>query len=821
MIDDLEMEYQDRAHHQGRAYAAIWYAFHVLRALPELLFLGIHWRMTMFYNYLKTAFRNLKHYKVYSFINIVGLSVGLACCILIFMWVRYELSYDQFHENADSLYRVIRVSSTDPNETSVVTPAPLVPAIKEELPEVLAATRFMWGGRHLIRHGDRSFFEDGAIIVDGDFISMFSFRLIRGEASNVFDIPYSIVITPGMAEKYFGKEDPLGKVLLMDNQAPLTVTGVIEKPTNSIFDFNYILSFSIYRSAGYHMDDWGDVSYLSYVQLHEETSPDEVKEKLVAIMERHVPEYSKVRRLQRVRDIRYQYVRGRLFSFSAIAAIILGIACINFMNLATARSRTRILEISIRKVTGARRIQLISQFLGESFLMTCFAFSIALILTIILLPIFNTLTGSILALNRLLRVDTVLGLTGILLFTGFFAGLYPTLFFSSMRPIVGLADRGGRGPKRSIFRKVLVIVQFILSIGLIICTFVISEQLQFIRSHDLGYDKDNLIYITMQGGFKTRAETIKREMMKHPQIRTVTLINLMPNMYGWGTDSPSWEGKTEGTRVQFTVRSVDVDFDDTFGITVAEGRFFSEDYATDEQAFVLNEAAIRAIGMDSPIGKRFEYKYVNKYGPIIGIVKDFHFTSLHSEIEPLIMLVKPDEYRFMCFKVSPHDIDETLGFIRTIWKRYAPEFPFEFRFLDEALDRLYGSERRSADLMRLFSILAILISCLGLLGMVSFMLQNRTKEIGIRKVLGASIPSIFVKLTKEFVKWVAVANIIAWPAAYFLMHKWLQNYPYRTAIHWWIYILSGSLAMFIAVAVIALQVFKAAHANPVDALRYE
>lgn len=820
-INYIIFKYDDLKSRRSGFIATIFCLFQISQMVITLFVEKITWSFIMFKNYLKTAVRNLWRHKGYSFINIVGLSVGLACSILIFLWVQNELSYDRYHKNGDNIFRILRVSSTDPTASSVVTPLPLVPAIKEKLPEVVAATRLTYWYRNLFRYEEKTFYEDAVMIVDEDFFSMFSFSLIRGNPAALFPDPYSVVITEDMAAKYFGKEDPVGKVFTVNNQDRFTVTGVVENPKRTHLRFSYAFSYLWVQAKGYPMDEWGDVSYLAYLQLQANSRPDGMAEKISAIMERHVPEYSKVRELQPLAGIYYQYIRGYVITFSAVALIILAIACINFTNLSTARSGYRVKEIGMRKVAGARRFDLIKQFLGESFFLTLLAAVFGILLVALFLPSFETLTGRRLALDLIFRWDVIAGLGGIVIATGLFSGMYPALFFSAMQPVANLKELSHKGRKGARFRKRLVVLQFTLSIVLIVCTLIVSQQLQFLRHKDLGYDKENLVYISLKGGFETLSETIKHELLNHPNIQSVTLLDRLPNMYGWGTDSPNWEGKQAGQRIQFSVRSVDPDFAETFGVTMAEGRFFSEEFSTDDQVFVLNEAAVEAMGMESPVGKWFGYDWVEKKGPIVGIVRDFHFVSLHNEIEPLILLIKPDQYRYMCFKIASSNIDETIGFIEHSWKEYAPEFPFEYRFLDQSLDQLYTSEQRSATLIRTFSIIAILISCLGLLGMVSYILEHKTKEIGIRKTLGASVPGIVLLFTQEFVKWVVLANLLAWPIAYVVMSKWLEDYPYRTTIHWWIFGFSGISVLAISLLTIGSQVIKAALANPVDSLRYE
>ena len=821
LLGDLEEEYHEQVDWYGPRRARFWYWTQVFKSTPGLTLDMFSWSVIMFKNYFKVTLRNLRRHKGYSFINIAGLSVGLACAILIFWWVQDELSYDRFHKHGHDIYQIIRIGSVDPTAFSSVLPLPLIPTIKEEIPEVIAAPRFMHDGRHFVRYEDQANYQSGAVIVDDDFFRMFSFRFIKGDASFAFSDPYSVVITQKMANAFFGEDEPVGKVITIDNQNQFTVTGVIENPHHSHLNFDYIFTFRLLEATGTDMDEWHNVSFMGYVHLYENSSLDQVKAKISNSIRRHVPEYSGIRVLQPLTNIHYSRIRGFVISFSAIALIILVIACINFMNLSTARSGYRAKEISMRKVIGARRSDVVKQVFGESFFLTFLASVVAILLVVLCRPGFEAITGKRLVLEHIVQIHIIAGFAAITLITGLLSGLYPALLFSSFQPIHALKNSIHGGLKKGGFRKGLVIVQFTLSIILILSTIVVSRQLNVLMNKELGYDKENILYVRMQGAFSTNVEAIKDDLIAHPNIQAVTLINLLPNMYGWGTDSPTWEGKQDDQRVQFTVRSVDTDFLHTFAVEMVEGRFFTNDISMDLNSFVLNESAVSAIGLESPVGKWFEYHWIDKKGPIIGVVKDFHFASLHNEIEPLIMMVMPSEYNYMCLKIKSTDISLTIADLEKTWKTYVPDFAFEYHFLDQSLENLYQTEQRLATIIRIFSIIAILVSCLGLLGLISFLVEQRTKEIGVRKVLGASLVEIVVLFTKEFTKWVIISNVIAWPIAYYVLNQWLRDYPYHTKLSWWIFVLSGSSALFIAVVTIAYQVFRAAMINPVDSLRYE
>jgi putative ABC transport system permease protein len=582
--------------------------------------------------------------------------------------------------------------------------------------------------------------------------------------------PYSLVLTESTAQRYFGAEDHLGKTITIDNKQSCTVTGIIRKnPYPSHVDFDCIFSFQLLAALGVDMGEWQNVSYPVYILLHPESQLESVKQKISGIIAQHAPEYSTIQRLQPLKDIHYERIRGYVVGFSSVAIMVLIIACINFMNLSTARSGYRVKEISMRKVTGAQRGDLIKQFLGESFFMTFIAFVLAILLVSLFLPQFEHIAGERISLEQLKRFNILAGFIAIIFLTGFLSGLYPAMFFSKMRPLTVMKGYSQAGRQGASIRKALVIVQFSLSVILIICNFTILKQIHFLGNRDLGYTKDNILYFQLAGAFRVNAEPVKQELLSHPKISSVSLIDNLFLGYGWGTDNPEWEGKTEGHKVQFSVRSVDYDFAETFEVEMEEGRFFSKKHPLDQGAFVLNEAAIKA----------------------------------------------------MCLRISPQGIRDTINFVEEKWKAYSPDFPFEYHFLDQTVAQMYLSEQRSGRLLGYFTVIAIIISTLGLFGLVSFMLEHRSKEIGIRRVLGSSVGGIVNLFTKTFLKWVIMANVIAWPASYWIMNQWLKNYAYRTEVSWWVFVMGGLCVVVVAFLTIGIQVLRAAMANPAELLRYE
>jgi ABC-type antimicrobial peptide transport system permease subunit len=785
----------------------------------------------MLRNYLKIALRNVRRHKGYSFINIAGLAIGMACCILILLWVQDELSYDRFHENAGDIYRVIQdIKFADHDTTWAIAQGPLGPSLEADFPEIINATRITWR-RFRLTYDEKSF-DEVLGMADGSIFEMFTFPLVKGDPTTALSDPHSIVITEEMAEKYFGNEDPLGKAIKADNRWDFQVTGILKNvPHNSHLQFDFLIPFIFGRELNYTVDRWGNTQFRTYVQLQNGFPVQEVIQKISGyLFEKPTIEKDARLNLQPLARIHlysnYEFDSAHgdityVTIFSIIAFFILLIACINFMNLATARSGNRAKEVGMRKVAGAHKTDIVRQFYGESILLAFIALFVALTIVWLLLPTFNNLAAKELSMGVSGNLLVLLGLLGITLLTGVISGSYPALILSAFQPVKILKGSLQSGSKSSVFRKILVVFQFSLTILLIICTIVIYNQINYMRNMKLGYDKEHMIYKGMRGDMRAKFDSVKNELLQNPNILGVTASSNVPTYgYTFSNSLWRWEGQDPDEETLMRAVFVDLDYFKTFGIEIVEGRSYSKEFSTDAtEAIMVNEEAVKAMGMESPVGKRLSLGDNNM--KIIGVVKNYHFRSLRQEIDPLILIYNPGPCGVLFARLRSENIPKTIGYMENIWKEFAPGHPFNYRFLDEAIDDLYRSEQRIGIILRYFSILAVFISCLGLFGLASFMAEQRTKEIGIRKVLGASVSNIVLLLSREFTKWVLLANIIAWPVAYFAMHKWLQSYAYSTNIALWSFILSGAIALVIATVAVSYQSIKAAVTNPADSLRYE
>ncbi len=830
LLGDFDEIYLELIKRKGKLFAFLWYWRQIAILIPSFIKNSLCWSAQMIMNYLKITFRNIRRHKGYSFINIAGLAIGITASVLMLLWVQDEWNFDRFHTNANELYRVL----LDPLEASTtheaVSPPVLAEMMKANFPEVVNTTRVSTSGTLLFKHGDKAFYEGGGIFADTTFFEMFSFPFILGDPSTAFSELRSIVITEDMAFKYFGIENPVGKIFTVNNKADYKVTGVIKNiPHNSHLRFKYVWNFMLLKEFGVNINSWGNVSFFTYVQLQKNSSHLEVNEKLKTVIEKEDPGHN-LYYLQSLTQIHLHSnfnfdpaITGNImyiYIFTAAAVFILFIACINFMNLATARSGMRAKEVGMRKAVGAYRTDIIKQFFGESILLSFTALLLAVILLQLLLPLFNDLTGKGLSLSHSGYFQILLGLVGIALFTGLFSGSYPALFLSSFQTVSVIKNLPQSGSKGSLFRKILVVTQFSLTIIILIGTIVVHDQLNHIRNQNLGYDKDFMVCFPLRGEFLEKLDAARAELLKNPDILNFTVTSSLPTYIGSGTSGAVWEGKPPDARIQMQFLSVDYSYLDTYRMEMAEGRFFAKDFESDsKEGFVLNEAAIKAMGMDSPIGKRFEFG--RRSGTIIGVIKNFNYKSLHSEIEPLIMIMDPRGFRYGCMRISPKNIQETIAHLEKIWNKFSAGFPYDYTFLDERIDNLYRSEQRVGTVFNYFTILVIFIACLGLFGLASFTAEKRTKEIGIRKVLGAPVSNILWLLSKEFAKWVFLANIIAWPAAHFIMSRWLESFAYRTSIGFQTFFLAAGLALAIALATVSFQCIRAALSNPVDSLKYE
>jgi putative ABC transport system permease protein len=781
-------------------------------------------------NSLKVSLRKMRRQKWYSLISITGLAVGMACSILILLWVRDELSYDRFHVNAKTIFRVVMEDHrADGVHVHPWLPFPLGPALQNEFPEISAVTRWRPDDM-VVRYKDEAHTETGFLTVDPAFFEMFSFPFLRGHPAEALTDPKSIVIRDTMARKYFGGEDPLGKVLNLSGRADLVVSGVVHIPENSDFQFDFFFSFQSYPLFGVDPapleSNWRAKNYHVYILIKEDSSPGLLEKKISGFLKPHNPDRNEVLRLQELGRIHLfnpdgsdgamRYVR----IFSLIAGFVLFIACVNFMNLSTARFEGRAKEVGLRKTLGGTRGQIIRSFFSESLLHSGLAMGAALLLVGLALPFFAQVTGRRLSLN-LSHIDLALGLPAIALLAGFVSGLYPALFLSSFAPaqVVKTSPRPlGRGSR---FRQALVVFQFTLSTVLIIGTLVVNSQVSFLMSRDLGLDKDNMVYLLMQKKTRDSVDAVRQELLKHPGIAGVSSTSQLPfNILSWA-GYLDWDGRPADTQVYFAFSSVDFDFVRTCGLTLLQGRDFSRDHPSDHESFIINETARKQMGVEDPVGLMLNFW--GHEGPIIGVVKDFTNQHMADATAPMVLTAGDwnASRNYLLLRLRPGNPAGALRYSREVWRKIHPGFPSEYRFADEAFNLMYTNELRLSGIISSFAVLAVLISCLGLIGLSSYLAEEKTKEVGIRKVLGASPRRIISLFTVKFMRLVLIANAVAWPLGYAFSHRWLQDYAFRTNIDIWTFLLAGSLGLATAFLSIAAQTLRAATANPVESLRYE
>jgi ABC-type antimicrobial peptide transport system permease subunit len=784
----------------------------------------------MFKNYLKIAFRNIKRNKGYSFINITGLAIGTACFILMLLLVLDELSFDGFHKNADDIHRVIIIEENSNGLPIALTQAPLAAALKRDFPEIIEAACFNYGGGGLVKYGDKALEESYFTFTDPSFFKMFSFTFLKGNPQTALATPLGVVLSEKTAKKYFGEKNPLGEVLQIKNIANLTVTGVIRTPKNSSMEVEFVVSNQIYDRFGVDIKSWNRRDYTTFVLLQKNIDAKQLNTKIYGYFKKRWPDTHTRLTLQPLKciylysNLSYEPLRtssiNLIYILLLLAIFILLIACVNFMNLSTARSAKRMKEVGLRKVVGANKRQLVRQFLGESVLYSLIALMFAVVLVELALPHLNQLSFKDMSLYRSLTPAMALGLMCIAVITGVIAGSYPAFFLSSFKPAHVLKGPKQKGAKGSVLRKILAVGQFSLSILLIIGTTVLYKQLHYIQHANLGYDKEQLVCVLMNADIKKSYNVVKNELLKNSGIISVTAALNLPNWRWPSFKLSNWEGKDTDKEIPMHHCSVDYDYFKTFKMKILQGRTFSREFPSDlKSAFIVNEEAVKQMEMKNPLGK-YLHTWDHK-GKIIGVVKNFHFDSFRNKINPLVIHLTPRETDYMILRVQTNNIPGTLNFIEHQWKSFAPVYPFRFTFMDERFNRMYVVEIAMGKVVSVFTVLAIFISCMGLFGLASFMTQQRTKEIGIRKALGASVPGIVQLLSKEFLKWVLLANFIAWPLAFLGMSNWLQIYAYRTGIGVWPFLLAGMLALLIAVLSVGSQSIKTAKTNPVEALRYE
>ncbi len=828
-LGDLEEEFRDKAQEQGLLQARCWFRIQVFRSFPTYLRYSLNWSLIMFKNYLKTAIRNLGRHKGFSFINLSGLAVGMAVCILIFLWVQDELSFDRFHANADSLYQVLLNPTGTDNYWSHGS-GPLGPTLEREYPEIADTCRLFGHARAPLRYKDELFISK-VQGVDPSFFEMFTFPLKASGLENPLPDNQSMVLSESTAHRLFKDEDPLDKIISFEwwgTWHDFRVTAVIcDAPPNSIFDYEVLFPFNFVTLSGMNIDKWDVYAYITYVQLRPKIDMASMSLKISDTITRHSPEERLELSLYPLTRLHLHEPSGGgpilyLYIFSCIGILILSMACINFINLTTARSENRAREVGLRKVVGAVRSQLIKQFLGESMLLALIACAAASLLVFVMLPGANALMAKQLVLKY--DINGIGLLLGIVLLTGLAAGVYPALVLAAYQPVRTLKGTRGRQARKSKLRKFLVVTQFTISILLLIVTATIFQQLHFMRHKDMGLNTNQVINLELRGGLRTNFRAIKTRLLQHAGVRAVSATN-GSFFKRFGTKGVSWEGKDPNDDGFFAIHAVDYEYADIFDIKMVQGRYFAQEFPTDAaSAFVVNEAAVAYMGLQAPLGQKIHCPLPfdkDRNGLIVGVVKDFHFRSLHEEIQPLILAVAPGWFTDMYVRMYPNNLKETVGYIESTLKELAPDFPLNYTFLNEDIDRLYKEDRRIGSLVRYGAALAVLIAGLGLFGLASFTAEQRTKEIGVRKVLGASVGEIVYLLTREFSRWVFLANLIAWPLAYLAANAWLKNFAFRIDVKIVMFLLIGLATLALALLSVSYQSVRAAQANPVDSLRYE
>ncbi len=782
----------------------------------------------MIKNYLKIALRNLLRNKLYSFLNIGGLALGMAASILILLWVTNEVSYNKFNKRLDRIFLVPQTQhyQTIGDFTVQPTPMPLAQRLKDDYPQVEWATRYEpWLGKRVLSHNDVNF-DEQINFADSSFFKFFSFHFLEGDARSALTDPNSIVLTKETATKFFGNEDPVGKSLQMDDTVDLRVTGVIaDVPENSDLQFDGLVPTEVMKYYGINVTQWGSNMIATYVLLKHSADAKEVSRKISGILKRvsNSPTAGKLF-LFPFRDFHLYSFTGKggriddVIIFSIVALFILIIASINFMNLATARSTRRATEVGIKKVVGATRFQIAKQFFGESIIVTMISLLVSLVLVEAFLPYFDELTDKSLRLSQI-NLMSVLLIVGVTVVTGVLAGIYPSVILSSFMPASTLKKTGSDAPGRFSLRRILVVAQFAISIALIIGTSVVYFQLKYIHNKNLGMKLTNVVYFPATQKLDNEIDRLENELKSEPGVLDVTStqhppIAIYSNGGGW-----SWEGMPADQTALVSITYADYGYIKTFDMTLSSGRFFSKEHPGDDSTgVVINQSFANLIGNKSPVGMPLRW-FGNSY-TVIGVVKDFNFYDLHRKIGPLAIFYSPQS-QYVCLKVSNKDLSGTMNFIDKTCKDIDPGFVFDYHFLDKTFEKMYVSDRRLGNIVGSFSFLAIIIACLGLFGLSAHAAETKTKEIGVRKVLGASIPNIMLLLSKELVSWVAIANLIAWPLAYYFMDRWLRDFAYRINLNVWIFLVAGGTALVIALATVGYQAIKAATANPIESLRYE
>jgi len=830
---DLEEEFHERVSLHGLKVAQSWFRYQVIKVFFPILFYKIYWNFALTCSSILITWRRIKREKVFSFINITGLALGISCFILILLWIRDEFGYDRYHHQADSLFRVMAHHEFSDPVISAATPAPLGPFLVNNYPEIDAYCRFLPSPRILFRYENRLFYEENGALADTSFLKMFGFKFVRGNPENALDNLQSIVITQSTAEKYFGSSDPLGKPIRIENILDVNVTGVIQNiPKNSHLQFDFLLPLTMVKLVGGALNIWEDNSIYTYIQINDKINYAEVESKISGIIKTKLADSVTTLRLQPVTrihlysssyigdiarhgDIRYIYI------FLTVAVFILIMACVNFINLSTSRSYNRAEEMGMRKVIGAHRTDLQKQFLGESILMSGIATILAGLIVLGILPAFNRMSGKEIILNIFQWNSDLFWLIGIALFVGTISALYPALIMSAFDPARVLKGVYTKSKRGVLFRRSMVVFQFALSLFLVTSTFIIHQQLEFLNKKKLGFNKENIVYVSLGRNPERYYDSLKNKLLENPDVLGVTAATELHTNSISSRGDLSWPGKAEGDIILMYQLSVDYDYFKTCGMEIIEGREFLKEYPLDiSSAFIVNEKAAKIISTESPIG--LEFSVGQDKGKIIGIVNDFHFRSLNHVIEPLVIrMFRPATFSYLIIRINGYDFEKTLQTMESTWKQFAPNYPFSYQFLDQEFNYLYHKERRMAEIFDNFSLLAVIIACLGLFGLATYWIQQKTKEIGIRKVLGASGIEIVTFLSQEFFLWILIGCLFAWPIVFLIMSQWLKNFAYSIEFPFAVFFGSTLLVILVAALTVSYQVIKSARTDPVRSIRYE
>lgn len=848
IIEDFEETFSEILKSKGSFKAKCWYWANAIKTFFGYLKLAVCWRFTMLKNHLKIAYRNFVRHKLYSFINVFGLAIGLSICMIISLWVLRELSFDRFHKNADRIYRVERELFRDNLYSRwPVTGGRYKQALIDDFPEIENAARF-WRREIAIKDYKNDVHRQQMFAVDNSIFDIFDFHLEEGDENSALSNPLTVVLTRDNALKYFGTANAVGKSLTFEwqgEQSDFKVTGILEDiPENSHIHFDMLISISSYREEPF--TDWRSNYLYTYVLVAENTSKQELEEKLKAfVIQRLEPEYGDLlldgrsihdvlkMHLFPITDIHLHPTAdwevepggniASVYLFSCIALLILIIACLNFVNLSTARASKRAKEVSLRKTVGAEKHQLRFQFIQESVWLAFASLVLAFVMGSLFIQAFNIIFSESLSLAAFIQLRYLIFLVGATFIMGVIAGLYPAFYLTRFEPVQAMKGSPVSGGGRSVFRRNMVIIQFSISILLIVGVFTVYKQMRYIQNRSLGFDKENVVILPVRSQeIAQNYESFRNDLKDNSQIVAVSASSEVPadshysNSYVNPPDSDD--------PISMILFSSDHDYVQTYRMEILAGRAFSRDFSSDtEGTIILNESAVRRIGWtpEEAIGKKLVGGYSEGEAQIIGVVKNFNYKSLRREVEPMALFLLPSYIRKISVRIMPGNIGKTLNFIKRTWQNTFPGERFEYSFMDERINQLYVREKKMQDLFVIFAALSILVACLGLLGLVSFTTELKTKEIGLRKVLGASTGQVIVLLSKEFIQWIVFANIVAWPLAWFLMNKWLQNFAYRTHIGWIVYVLAGFVAMAIAVFTFIFQTIKSANAKPVDSLRYE